>query len=139
MWNFFNSRSASSLLAFVANRGPLVHQSKVKTISTVDRYFSSSALGMTAAPPKQFVLQYDYIADVLEKRPPYREKHLELAGNLCLAGGPTASLNENIPTGALFIFATLEAAEAFVKQDPYVSAGIVTGHTIKEWTVAIQN
>ena len=94
---------------------------------------------MSAAPPKQYVLRYNYVADVLEKRPPHREKHLELATDMCLSGGPTAPLNADVPTGALFIFEKLEAAEAFVKQDPYVSAGIVTGYTIEEWTVAIQN
>ena len=94
---------------------------------------------MSAAPPKQYVLRYNYVADVLEKRPPHREKHLELAMDMCLSGGPTAPLNADVPTGALFIFEKLEAAEAFVKQDPYVSAGIVTGYTIEEWTVAIQN
>jgi len=93
-----------------------------------------------SGPPKQYVLYYDYVPDVLEKRPPHREKHLELAKEMCLMGGPTAPVTaQEIPTGALFIFETLDSAEAFVKADPYVSAGIVTSHSIEEWTVAIQN
>ena len=84
-------------------------------------------------------MHYNYVEDVLEKRPPHREKHLELAKEMCLSGGPTAPLKAEVPTGALFLFETLEAAETFVKEDPYVTAGIVTGHSIEEWTVAIQN
>jgi hypothetical protein len=38
---------------------------------------------------------------------------------------------------ALFIFNTKEAAEKFVAQDPYVSNGIVTGHSIFEWSVVV--
>ena len=37
-----------------------------------------------------------------------------------------------------FIFTDAESAKLFVEQDPYVSNGIVTGHTIEEWTVVVQ-
>lgn len=40
---------------------------------------------------------------------------------------------------ALFIFNTKEAAEKFVAEDPYVSNGIVTGHSILEWSVVVGN
>ena len=46
----------------------------------------------------------------------------------------------NPPTGAMFLFSAeggKSAADNFVKQDPYVSAGLVTNHSIKEWTVAV--
>jgi uncharacterized protein len=91
-------------------------------------------------PPLQYVLHYQYVPDVLEKRGPYREQHLALAKELCLSGGPTAPLTSSVPpTGALFIFSDLAAAQSFVDKDPYVDAGIVTEHRIEEWTVAIQN
>lgn len=38
---------------------------------------------------------------------------------------------------ALFVFTTKDAAEKFVEDDPYVSNGIVTGHSISEWTVGV--
>jgi uncharacterized protein len=80
------------------------------------------------------------VSDVLEKRGPYRAEHLKLAKELCLSGGPSAPLGAvDVPTGALFIFADLEKAKAFIAQDPYVSGGIVTGHTLELWTVAIEN
>ena len=90
----------------------------------------------------QYLLKYDYIPDVLEKRGPYRQGHLDLAQKLidqgrCLSGGPTTTpVGAKVPTGALFIFTDAEAAQQFVEQDPYVSAGIVTGHTVEEWNVA---
>eukprot|EP00540_Astrosyne_radiata_P016358 CAMPEP_0116831342 /NCGR_PEP_ID=MMETSP0418-20121206/5283_1 /TAXON_ID=1158023 /ORGANISM="Astrosyne radiata, Strain 13vi08-1A" /LENGTH=49 /DNA_ID=CAMNT_0004460581 /DNA_START=545 /DNA_END=694 /DNA_ORIENTATION=- len=44
-----------------------------------------------------------------------------------------------VPTGALLIFKDKESAMLFVEKDPYVSAGIVTGHNIQEWNVVIEN
>lgn len=90
-----------------------------------------------------YLLKYDYIPDVLEKRGPYRESHLGLAKDLiaqgkCLSGGPTGVPGEEVPTGALFVFTDLAAAQQFVEQDPYVSNGIVTGHSIEEWNVVVQ-
>ena len=55
----------------------------------------------------------------------------------CLSGGPHTPQNESVPDGAVFIFSDEESAEFFVKEDPYVKNGIVTGWSIKEWTVAI--
>jgi hypothetical protein len=92
-----------------------------------------------ASPAKQYVLRYSYIPDVLEKRGPHREKHLKLAKKLCIAGGPTADLGYEVPKGALFLFADSDKANEFVNKDPYVSAGIVTDHTIEEWTIVVQN
>ena len=38
---------------------------------------------------------------------------------------------------ALFVINTREAAEKFVAEDPYVSNGIVTNHSILEWSVVV--
>jgi uncharacterized protein YciI len=93
-------------------------------------------------PSPQYVLQYDYITDVLEKRGPYRERHLELAQEMIkqgkvLSGGPYGPKGAT-PTGAFFFFTSDEAAQEFVQKDPYVSNGIVTGHSIVEWNVVVQ-
>ena len=89
----------------------------------------------------QYVLQYDYIPDVLEKRGPYRQGHLDLANQMiatgtCWSGGPYTEGGE--PTGAFFFFTSHQAAQDFVQQDPYVTNGIVTGHKILEWNVVVQ-
>jgi uncharacterized protein len=91
----------------------------------------------------QYLLKYDYIPDVLEKRGPYREEHLGLAKQLieegkCLSGGPTGQVGMEVPTGALFIFTDEVSARSFVEADPYVSNGIVTSHEIEEWNVVVQ-
>ena len=101
---------------------------------------SSTTTALNAAT--QYVLKYDYIPDVLEKRGPYREGHLGLAKKLieegtCVSGGPCGPPGMEIPTGAYFIFTTEDAANLFVKEDPYVSNGIVTGHTIEEWNIVV--
>lgn len=101
---------------------------------------STTSLQAAAEPTKRFILRYNYVTDVLEKRGPYREQHLDLAKRSCISGGPTASTADpSIPTGALFVFETNLAATAFMDNDPYVKAGIVTSTSIEEWTVAIQN
>lgn len=104
----------------------------------VSLYSTSTSLSAT-----QYLLRYDYIPDVLEKRGPYREGHLNLAKELiaegtCLSGGPTGEVGMEVPSGALFIFTTSDAAKLFVDKDPYVSGGIVTGHSIEEWNVVVQ-
>ena len=37
------------------------------------------------------------------------------------------------PVGAMAVFTTREAAEAFVKDDPFVLNGVVARHTIRAW------
>lgn len=126
MWG---ATKVSALAAFVSSR----------SVPSVRRTISASS----HLNAMQYLLRYDYIPDVLEKRGPYREGHLELAKQLiadgkCLSGGPTGMPGEEVPTGALFIFADLDSAKLFVDQDPYVSGGIVTEHSIEEWNVVVQ-
>ncbi|KAL7460579.1 hypothetical protein ACHAXS_001024 [Conticribra weissflogii] len=106
------------------------------------RIGSHSTTRLLSSPPTRYLLSYEYIPDVLEKRVPYREGHLGLANDMiekgtCISGGPMLSPGEGVPKGALFVFTTKEAAEKFVAEDPYVSGGIVTGHSIDEWNVVV--
>lgn len=86
------------------------------------------------------VLFYDYVADVLERRAPFREAHLAAArrykedGKIVMAG----ALGKP-PTGAMFVFLVDDPAQidAFVAADPYVRNGIVTGHRVVPWTVVV--
>ncbi len=87
-----------------------------------------------------FILSYDYVPDVLEKRTPFRAEHLANAkalqaqGKLLLAGAFDPPSD-----GAVFVFKVDSAAEveAFVKNDPYVKNGVVTGHRVRAWNVVI--
>ncbi len=133
-----NFLGRASTVAFVATSRSVVHHTHHQSSA---HYYSSSATALQAST--QYLLQYDYIPDVLEKRGPYREGHLGLAKQLieegkCLSGGPTSDVGMEVPTGALFIFTDEASAKAFVDADPYVSNGIVTGHSIQQWTVVVQ-
>ena len=87
-----------------------------------------------------FVLSYEYVPDVVEKRAPFRAEHLAFArefhdaGKLRLAGAFDPPSD-----GALFVFDVASAAEveAFVARDPYVKNGVVTRHRIRPWNVVI--
>lgn len=86
------------------------------------------------------VLTYDYVADVLERRDPYRPAHLEHArqaqrrGELVNVGAVGSP-----PVGALFVFADVDPSvvQEYARADPYVQAGLVTGHRVQPWTVVV--
>ena len=87
-----------------------------------------------------FLLFYDYVENIIERRTPYREAHLALVrgyvdrGELVL-GGAFA----NPADGAVLAFKVDERAtiEQFVERDPYVVNGLVTAWRIREWTVVV--
>jgi hypothetical protein len=87
-----------------------------------------------------FVLTYDYVPDVLEKRTPHRADHLanarawHAAGKLKLIGAFDPPSD-----GAIAVFDVPAAAdvEEFVRADPYVKSGIVTGYRVRPWGVAV--
>lgn len=86
------------------------------------------------------MLQYDYVADIGERRAPFREGHLALLraaheqGTLLMAGALQEPLD-----GAVLVFATDDRAvvEDFVAQDPYVQHGLVTAWRIRLWNVVV--
>ena len=85
-----------------------------------------------------YALIYDYVADIAERRGPFRPEHLALVeefrnhGDLVAAGALTEPLD-----GALFIFRGDSPArvEEFIDRDPYVAADLVTPRRIRTWTV----
>lgn len=108
------------------------------TISSIMLKSSSSSSSNTNNTGK-YILEYEYVSDILEKRTPYRSEHLALAEDLqkkqlIIAAGPF-----NPPSGAVFLFNTSDKSivNKFVEQDPYVKAKLVTKYTIKEWNVVI--
>jgi uncharacterized protein len=88
---------------------------------------------------KHFLLTYTLAPDYLERRPEFRGAHLALAsaavarGELLL-GGALAGADE-----AMLLFAgeSAEAAEAFVRSDPYVLEGLVTHWSVREWITVV--
>lgn len=87
-----------------------------------------------------WLLFYDYVDDMLERRAPFRDAHLALArqahenGSLLLAGALVEPLD-----GAVFVFDAEDRAvvEDFVRDDPYVKEGLVTASRIRQWNVVV--
>jgi uncharacterized protein YciI len=82
------------------------------------------------------LLFYEYVPDILERRGPYRDAHLEriraeqAAGRVVMAGAVG-----DPPHGAAIIFKDVDAGsiESFVREDPYVQASLVSGWRIEPW------
>lgn len=85
-----------------------------------------------------YILFYEVAEDYLQHRAAYREEHLALATEACergelVLGGALADPVD----GAVLIFRTREAAEAFVLADPYVLNGVVKRWRVRPWTTVI--
>ncbi|KAJ0411815.1 hypothetical protein ATCC90586_002968 [Pythium insidiosum] len=96
-------------------------------------------MATASSDKKYYILRYEYVPDILEKRGPFRAQHLENALALkaegkIVMGGALAE-----PAEAIIVFHTSEKSEIeeFVKKDPYVQNKLVTAHSIREWMVAI--
>lgn len=81
------------------------------------------------------ILFYEYVEDVLERRAPYREAHLErirARGDIVMAG----ALGDP-PHAAAIIFKDTdpEQIEEFVRSDPYVAGGLVVESRIEVYRV----
>lgn len=87
-----------------------------------------------------YLLCYDYVENIVERRTPYREAHLALLrdyvdrGELLLGGAFSDPVD-----GAALAFKTEDRSriEAFVSKDPYVINGLVTQWRIRPWTVVV--
>ena len=68
------------------------------------RTYACATSPLFSSSPTRYLLSYDYIPDVLEKRGPYREGHLGLAKQMlgdevAVSGGPTLTPGESVPSG----------------------------------------
>jgi uncharacterized protein len=89
---------------------------------------------------QHFLLVYHVVADYVERRAPFREDHLRLAGEArdrgeIVMGGALADPVDK----ALIVFRCEDrkTVEAFVHCDPYVRNGLVEKWEIRPWTVVI--
>ena len=86
-------------------------------------------------PEQLHILFYEYVPDVVERRSPHREGHLALIrrwydeGRIVMAGG----LGDPPHAGLIVLRADdpQAAAEAFVAEDPYQPAGLVTSWRVE--------
>ena len=86
----------------------------------------------------KYLLFYEMAADGLAKAqanfPAHRERleEFQRQGTLLMAGPYGAP-----PIGALGVFTSRAAAEAFVAGDPFVINGVVRKHSIHDWSEAL--
>jgi uncharacterized protein len=88
-----------------------------------------------------YLLIYHVIDDYVVRRAPFREEHIRLAreaqsrGELILGGALADPVDM-----ALLVFRSQDssAAEAFIKNDPYIKNGLVKTWEIRPWTVVIE-
>jgi uncharacterized protein len=84
------------------------------------------------------LLLYDYVENMLELRAPHRDAHLERikagrdAGQIVMAG----ALGDP-PTGGALVFNGVgpEEVAQFVRDDPYMKAGLITNWRAEPWKV----
>jgi uncharacterized protein YciI len=92
-------------------------------------------------PPKVFITRYVYVADILERRGPFREAHLAGAQQQVAAGRMLmAGAFSDVTDGAVFVWtskATRADVEGFVASDPYCVANLVTSVETREWALPI--
>ena len=86
----------------------------------------------------KFVLFYESAPDFRAKAPLHFEGHRALwkqfheAGTLLMVGPFTDAVG-----GAMAVFTTREAAEAFAAVDPFVTQGVAARWTVREWREAL--
>jgi uncharacterized protein len=83
----------------------------------------------------RYVMWGSYCEDVLERRTPYRQAHLERLAALKTAGqlitvGPTKDLKKVL---AIYEAESEAIARQFVEADPYWQQGIWTEYQLSEW------
>lgn len=89
---------------------------------------------------KHFLLFYDVVPDYAAQRVQYRDAHVEKAwaaharGELVLGG----ALNDPVD-GAVLLFQgdSMQAAEDFARNDPYVVNGLVREWRVREWSTVV--
>ena len=85
-----------------------------------------------------YLLVYDVASDYVERRAPLRAEHLALAraahdrGELVMGGALADPVD-----GAVLVFRSDAAAEAFARADPYVRNGLVTRWRVRAWNIVI--
>ena len=83
----------------------------------------------------KYVVFYESAPNLATNAPPHLPAHIarwkafQERGELLLIG----TFGNPQDEGSMAVFTSREAAEAFVKDDPFVLEGVVQGWTIREW------
>ena len=134
------------VLAVLARRARcLASTTSISSSSLPRSLFSPSLRAMSSSAAagdakKIYLVKYEYVHDILEKRGPFRAEHLQNALDLkaegkIIMGG---ALVDPVDAG-VFVFSTDDKSEIerFVEKDPYVQNKLVTSYSIREWMVVV--
>jgi uncharacterized protein YciI len=90
-----------------------------------------------ADPVPHYLLIYDYVPDMAERRGPHREAHLERIAAERAAGHLVSAGAFDPPTGAALVFRGVdrEHVGAFLAADPYQRAGLITSWRVERWNL----
>jgi len=85
---------------------------------------------------RTYMLFYDYVDDILDRRGPHRDAHLthvqsQRDAKHIVMAGPLG----DPPTGAALVFRGVgpDSIEGFVNDDPYFKANLVTDWRVQFW------
>ena len=83
----------------------------------------------------KYVLLYESADDVMSKAPVHYAAHVEWAEGFEARGEllSIGTFEDPQTQGSMAIFASREAAEEFVRDDPFVINGVVRSYEIREW------
>ena len=87
-----------------------------------------------------YLLVYQLAADYLERRPQYRNAHLQLAWDASARGELVLGGTAGDPIeGSLLLFRGdgPQVAERFAQADPYVQHGLVLSWRVLPWTTVV--
>lgn len=87
----------------------------------------------------KYVMWGSYCNDVVERRTPYRQAHLDglhqqQADGVLVTLGPTKDLTKVF---GIYEAASAEQVQLLIEADPYWQNGIWTEYEVKEWIQAI--
>ncbi|MGO9822064.1 MAG: YciI family protein [Solirubrobacteraceae bacterium] len=82
-----------------------------------------------------YLLLYEYVEDMAQRREPHRAAHLETLGEEREAGNVPIAGAYDPPSGALIVFKGVDRdhIESYVARDPYMQAGLITSWRIERW------
>lgn len=88
-----------------------------------------------ADPEAHYLLLYEYVEDMAERRTAHRDAHLEALGAEREAGHVPFAGAFDPATGAAIVWRGVdpEQIEAFVARDPYNQAGLITSWRVERW------
>jgi uncharacterized protein YciI len=82
------------------------------------------------------LLIYEYVEDIVERRGPHRDAHVELIreyladGRCVIAGALGAPIH-----GGLLAFREAADAEAFAAADSFMTAGLIVSSRVEPWAL----